>query len=124
MKTNVGRLYRDIQRNLPENLIEDSVFQHLGDPVERALSQTRKSKNKLYCVHESHVECNSKGKARKRYEFGCNVGFSNTSKEEIILSALALHGNPYDGHTLAITLNLAEKNVSNIGKISDVMFVL
>ena len=120
MKTNLGRLYRDIQRNLPENLIDDSVFQDLGDLVERALSQTRKSKNKLYSVHESHVECISKGKARKRYEFGCKVGFANTAREGFILSALALHGNPYDGHTLAKTLNLAEKNVATIGKISDV----
>ena len=96
MKTYLGRLYRDIQRNLPENLIDDSAFQHLGDLVERALSQTRKSKNKLYSVHEPHVECISKGKARKRYEFGCKVGFANTSREGFILSALALHGNPYD----------------------------
>lgn len=120
MKTNLGRLYRDIQRNLPGNLIEDPTFQDLGDLVKRALSQRRKSKNKLYSVHEPHVECISKGKARKRYEFGCKVGFANTSREGFILSALALHGNPYDGHTLAKTLNLAEKNVVSIGKISNV----
>ena len=59
--------------------------------------QTRKSKNKLYSVHKPQVECISKGKARKRYEFGCKVGFAGTSKEGFILSATALHGNPYDG---------------------------
>ena len=120
MKTNLGRLYRDIQRKLPEELIKDLDFQHLGKLVERAMNQTRKSKNKLYSVHEPHVECISKGKARKRYEFGCKVGFASTSRKGLILSAPALHGNPYDGHTLRKTLGLAEKNIENIGKLRDV----
>jgi len=120
MKTNLGRLYRDLQRKLPDDLIESLDFQYLGELVDRALAQTRKSKNKLYSVHEPHVECISKGKARKRYEFGCKVGFASTSKEGLILSATAFHGNPYDGHTLQTTLGLAEKNVEGIGKINDV----
>lgn len=120
MKTNLGRLYRDIQRKLSEDLITDIAFQNLGELVERALSQTRKSKNKLYSVHEPHVECISKGKANKRYEFGCKVGFASTSKEGFILSATALHGNPYDGHTLQRTLRLAERNIESIGKLRDV----
>lgn len=120
MKTNLGRLYRDIRRKLPQELVEDLAFQDISELVERGLSQTRKSKNKLYSVHEPHVECISKGKAHKRYEFGCKVGFANTSKEGFILSALALHGNPYDGHTLDKTLKLAEKNVEAIGSLSDV----
>lgn len=120
MKTNLGRLYRDIQRKLPEELIGDLEFQRISDLVERGLSQTRTSKNKLYSAHEPHVECISKGKAHKRYEFGCKVGFANTSKEGFILSAVALHGNPYDGHTLDKTLRLAEKNVADIGTLSDV----
>ncbi|MBN2876198.1 MAG: IS5 family transposase [Bacilli bacterium] len=120
MKTNLGRLYRDLQRKLPEELIESLDFQHLGELVERAMSQTRTSKNKLYSVHEPHVECISKGKAHKRYEFGCKVGFTSTSRKGLILSAPALHGNPYDGHTLQKTLGLAEKNVKEIGKIEDV----
>ena len=120
MRTNLGRLYRDIHRKLPEDLIDGLDFQHLGELVERAMSQTRKSKNKLYSVHEPHVECISKGKAHKRYEFGCKVGFASTSKEGFILSATALHGNPYDGHTLQRTLSLAEGNIESIGKLTDV----
>ena len=120
MKTNLGRLYRDIQRKLPEDLMEDLAFQNLGELVERAMSQTRTSKNKLYSVHEPHVECISKGKAHKRYEYGCKVGFTSTSMKGLILSAPALHGNPYDGHTLQKTLGLAERNVEGIGQIEDV----
>lgn len=120
MKTNLGRLYRDIERKLPKELIESLDFQKLGELVTQALSQTRKSKNKLYSVHEPHVECISKGKSHKRYEFGCKVGFASTSKEGLILSATALHDNPYDGHTLQKTLILAENNIENIGNLSDV----
>jgi IS5 family transposase len=120
MKTNLGRLYRDIRRKLPDELITDIAFQNLGELVERGLSQTRRSKNKLYSVHEPHVECISKGKAHKRYEFGCKVGFANTSKEGFILSATAFHGNPYDGHTLDKTLKTAERNVKDIGQLSNV----
>lgn len=120
MKTNLGRLYRDIQRNIPEDLIKDPAYQSLVELVEKGLSQTRSSKNKLYSVHEPHVECISKGKARKRYEFGCKVGFASTSKEGFILSAVAFHGNPYDGHTLDKTLKTAEKNVDSIGKLSNI----
>lgn len=120
MKTNLGRLYRDIKRKLPDELAKDSQFIHLESLVEKGLAQTRKSKNKLYSVHEPHVECICKGKAHKRYEFGCKVGFTSTSKEGLILSATAFHGNPYDGHTLEKTLRLAEENIKNIGVLADV----
>jgi len=41
--------------------------------AERLLTQERDSKNKLYSVHALEVDCISKGKAKKRYEFGCRV---------------------------------------------------
>lgn len=66
MKPNLGRLYRDIQRKLPEELVEDLGFQHLGELVERAMSQTSTSKNKLDSVQETHIECINKGKAGDR----------------------------------------------------------
>ena len=63
--------------------------------------QTRTSKNKLYSIHAPEVECIAKGKAHKRYEFGCKTSFVTTSKSNWIVGAQSLHGNPYDGHTLA-----------------------
>ena len=56
------------------------------------------------------VECISKGKAHKRYEFGCKVSLSITHKNNWITSSSALHGNPYDGHTLSATIALSEAN--------------
>lgn len=45
------------------------------------------------------VECISKGKAHKRYEFGCKVSLVTTSKNNWIVGVRALHNNPYDSHT-------------------------
>ena len=47
-----------------------------------------------------HVSCISKGKAHKPYEFGSKVSISRTRDIGIILGALALPGNSYDGHTV------------------------
>jgi IS5 family transposase len=55
---------------------------------------------KLYSVHAPEVECIGKGKANKKYEFGVKVSLVATSKEGFVIGAQALHGNPYDGHTL------------------------
>jgi len=70
----------------------------------RIHEQERKDKGKIYSVHEPQVECISKGKAHKRYEFGCKVNVAATSKGGWFVGAKAIHGNPYDGHTLSKTL--------------------
>ena len=46
------------------------------------------------------VDCISKGKARRPYEFGVKVGIASTFKGNLIVGARAFHRNPYDGHTL------------------------
>ncbi|MGZ3732625.1 MAG: IS5/IS1182 family transposase, partial [Parachlamydiaceae bacterium] len=78
--------------------------------IEKVLSQTRESKNKIYSIHEPHVECISKGKLHKKYEFGCKVSLVVTHKDGLALSLQGLHGNPYDGHTLKFALQDAEKH--------------
>lgn len=55
------------------------------------------------------VECIAKGKAHKRYEFGCKASVGTTSRGNWIVGAKALHGNPYDGHTLAGAIEQIEQ---------------
>jgi IS5 family transposase len=55
------------------------------------------------------VVCISKGKAHKRYEFGCKVGIAATNREGLFLTAIAFEGNPYDGHTLNATAAKTEE---------------
>ncbi|WP_420909026.1 hypothetical protein [Leptospira noguchii] len=53
------------------------------------------------------MECISKGKSHKR----CKFSLVTTSKSNWIVWVQALHGNPYDGHTLKDAINQMEKIV-------------
>jgi transposase, IS5 family len=64
---------------------------------------------KIYSVHEPLVECISKGKAHKRYEFGCKVSVAATSRGGWFVGTQALQGNPYDGHTLKGALEQVQR---------------
>lgn len=88
---------REIRRKADEI---DSGLEDLLRLSEQLLVQERNSKKKIYSIHEPDVECISKGKAHKRYEFGCKVSVSTTSRENWVVGIAAHNGNPYDGHTL------------------------
>lgn len=83
------------------------------DLAARLSQQKRNDSNKLYSLHAPEVECIAKGKAHKKYEFGCKVSMVSTSKDNWILGIDALHSNPYDGHILQQALNQA-KNLSGL----------
>ncbi len=70
LKTYLGRVLRDIERKA---LVLDGELTQLLALARRLLAQKRNDKNKLYSVHAPEVECISKGKVHKRYEFGCKV---------------------------------------------------
>ena len=69
------------------------------------LTQAPADKGKLYALHAPEVECIGKGKARTRYEFGVKASIATTNERckggQFVLGAMALPGNPYDGHSLA-----------------------
>lgn len=69
LRTIAGRLVRKLRRNLKDNHDYDSLL----DLFERVLSQKRNSLRKIYPLHEPEVQCISKGKDHKKYEFGNNV---------------------------------------------------
>ena len=106
LKTYLGRVARDIERKAGEEI--KPFFVDLLEKANRLLSQTKDSPNKLYSLQAPEVECIAKGKAHKRYEFGCKVSLVVTHKQGLVLSAQALHGNPYDGHTLQAALTHAQ----------------
>jgi len=111
LKTILGRVLRDIQRKAPtiQGQIADEPLRELMALAERLLEQTRTSKHKVYSVHAPEVECICKGKAHKRYEFGCKASVATTSKSNWIVGTHALHGNPYDGHTLNGAIQQVER---------------
>jgi transposase, IS5 family len=77
--------------------------------VDKILVQERESKNKIYSLHETEVECISKGKAHKKYEFGCKASIVIMHKECFALSVKAFHVNLYDGHASNNVFGDAEK---------------
>jgi len=111
LKTILGRVLRDIQRKAPaiQGRIVDEPLGELVALAERLLAQTRTSKNKVYSVHAPEVVCIAKGKAHKRYEFGCKASVAATNKSNWIVGAHALDGNPYDGHTLCGAITQVER---------------
>ena len=100
LKTYLGRVFRDVCRKIDGHIDLAARFAQLLGLIERLLAQKSDDNNKLYALHAPEVVCISKGKAHKRYEFGCKVGIAATNREGLFLAAMAFEGNPYDGHTL------------------------
>lgn len=105
LETIAGRLVRELDRKLP---IDCSQRQDLEIFI-KVLNQTRKSKHKIYSLHEPEVYCIAKGKAHKKYEYGCKASVVLTQKTGIIVGAMTFKTNVYDGHTLEDVLMQTEK---------------
>jgi IS5 family transposase len=106
LRTCVGRLIRDIRRKA-ETI--DNSLETLLSRAERIRQQQPHDTHKLYSLHEPEVECISKGKAHKRYEFGQKVALATTNRSNWIVGAKLLPNNPYDGHTLTETIQTIER---------------
>ena len=103
LKTIAGRLVRELERNLGRRKGYEKMF----ELYYRVLSQNRKSKNKVYSLHEPDVVCVSKGKEHKQYEFGNKVSILR-SWSGLILGACSFR-NEYDGHTIEKTLEQTQR---------------
>jgi IS5 family transposase len=110
LKGYTGRVLRDLRRQLnaiPDGPLRERVLDMLV-LAGRLLHQGPKSRDKIYALHEPAVDCVSKGKASKRYEFGTKVSLATTIDEGFVVGMRALPGNPYDGHTLPEALEQVE----------------
>jgi IS5 family transposase len=106
LRVYLGRVLRDLQRKCPK---PGEVLQHLFSIAYRILEQQKTDHHKVYSIHAPEVECISKGKVHKRYEFGCKVALVTTSKENWVVGVGAIHGNPYDGHTLEQSIEQTQR---------------
>ena len=120
IKIIAGRLIRELQRELEPELLS-TVYESELSMYEQVLAQTRKSKNKIYSLHEQETACIAKGKAHKTYEFGSKVTIIRGSKTGVILGALSVTGNPHDSKLLAPSLQQCKRILGNIkGKMPTV----
>jgi IS5 family transposase len=102
----LGRVIRDIKRKCQ---VPDENLSKLLTLAEKIFSQAKNDNNKVYSVHAPEVECIAKGKAHKKYEFGCKVAMVTSSIKNWVLAIDALHGNPFDGHTLKQSLEQVKR---------------
>jgi IS5 family transposase len=106
LKVYLGRVVRDLERRVvaaDETLAGQLALAH------RLLQQQRTDTGKLYSIHAPEVECIAKGKAHKRYEFGCKVALVSTAKKNWVVGIDAIHENPYDGHTVEGSLQQTKR---------------
>ena len=104
LNTYLGRVIRDIKRQLEK---QQELTVYFKESLKKAMHihpQEKTDTDKIYSWHAPEVECISKGKAHKPYEFGCKVSITTNVNpapaRHFVLHAAALHGKPYDGHTL------------------------
>ena len=114
LRTRLGRIIRDIRRKIEGSLVLEDRFAPLLDLALRVRHQEQRQRGpKVYSLHAPEVECIGKSKARAPYEFGCKVSIVTPVTAprggQFVLHAKALHGNPYDGHTLAPVIADLEK---------------
>jgi IS5 family transposase len=106
LKTIAGRLVREITRKTT------GYSEILGFYVS-VLSQQKNDSNKIYSLHEPQVYCIAKGKEHKKYEFGSKASIAVTKNSGIIIGALNIRENTYDGKTLLSTLTQIESLTGN-----------
>lgn len=112
IKTIAGRLIRELERKLPpENNFVPSLTL-----FKKVLAQKRDDTQKIYSLHEPFVQCISKGKEHKKYEFGSKVSIIKTKNTGVIIGALNIPQNDYDGHTLLPALEQQQRLTGHILK--------
>jgi IS5 family transposase len=105
LRIRLGRVIRDIRRKIAGNpKLSEGFAELLALAVRVRFQDHRQRGPKVYALHAPEVECIGKGKARAPYEFGCKVSIATPATRpkggQFVLHAKALHGNPFDGHTL------------------------
>ncbi len=96
VKTIAGRLVRELERKLPPSLYQNTLAL-----FKEVLAQKKADSNKIYSLHEPHVQCISKGKEHKKYEFGSKVSITTTKNTGVIIGAINIEKNVHDSKTCA-----------------------
>jgi IS5 family transposase len=106
LKTYLGRVLRNVERF--SGPLREKQAQVLK-VARRIFEQERQDTGKVYSLHAPEVECLSKGKAHKRYEFGCKVRVATTNQRNWVVGIDAESGNPYDGAMLKPAIDQVQR---------------
>ena len=111
-----GRLTRELLKKLPKSRIK--TYAPEMDVFQQIVYQKKSDSGKVYSVHEPDVQCISKGKEYKKYEFGCKVSLAVTKDSGVCVGAMSFEKNPYDGHTLPAALDQCERLTEQRPKVA------
>jgi IS5 family transposase len=109
VKTIAGRLVRELERKLPPGL-----HQSLLTLFKSVLAQKKADSHKIYSLHEPHVQCMSKGKEHKRYEFGSKVSIMTTKTTGVIIGAINIEKNVHDSKTLVAAIGQQQRLTGHV----------
>jgi transposase, IS5 family len=118
LKTYLGRVVRDMERQIAGDERLNAIFRRELYKAQTVLNQKQRQRGrKIYSLPADEVECIGKGKAHERNEFGVKVSIAATLRRskggQFALHAMALSGNPYDGHTLETVIPDMEQTIGN-----------
>jgi IS5 family transposase len=108
LKNWLGRILRDIENKRGNKALSAKFLQQI-ELANKLLVQEKNTPKKIYSLHEPEVCCIGKGKERIRYEFGQKAAIVKTNGRNWVVNVEDLSDNPYDGHTLAVSISGAEK---------------
>ena len=108
LRTIAGILLRELQRKLPEAVLEREAERF--NRYEKVLQQQPKDKNKIYSLHEPDVYCVGKGKDHKPYEYGRKASVVSTLKSQVIVGVESHDEHVHDSKTLKSALASARVN--------------
>ena len=116
LKVIAGRLTRELVKKIPK--IRFEKYAPSFDVFFQIIHQKKSDRDKVYSVHEPDVNCISKGKEHKKYEFGCKVSLAVTKESGVCVGAMSFEKNPYDGHTLSAALEQCERLTEQRPKVA------
>jgi len=108
LRTIAGILLRELQRKLPEAILEQEKERF--ELYLKALSQSRKDKDKIYSLHESDIYCVGKGKEHKPYEYGRKASVVATLDSKVIVGVVSHDEHVHDSKTLKPALDASDTN--------------
>lgn len=113
LRTLGKKLVRELERKLPESILEN--YKQEFEKFKKVLTQERTTKDKIYSLHEPQTSCIAKGKSGKAYEFGSKVAVVRGRKTGVITSVKRFSGNPHDSKTLEESLSQSQRVRELIG---------
>lgn len=108
LRTIAGVLMRELQRRLPEDVLQQEADNF--SRYRKVLTQQTKDKNKIYSLHEPDIHCIGKGKDHKPYEYGRKASVVATADSQVIVGVVSHDEHEHDSKTLKPALDAANAN--------------